>query len=503
MINSTTMWWIASGRTERGVGAVKKKWRSLLLVLAMLLTLSGCLFRTPEALYRQPEKSAGYEQLNGVIRTVKSSLGTELGVTVEDASILSGDNTATIQLQDLDGDGRRESAVTFLRAGGVERPMRIYVFTQIGEEFVVTGVVEGEGSSIYTIDYVELNGTGRKELVVNWQINTGAYQLGVYTLDEIPLPGQELDEESQQEELRAMSREDLLGATLLLTRCSVASDGSSGVFPLDMDQDTRTEVAVIRMDSSGINSYVELYGWQEGALTPLDQVPLSTGITELFRIRSNYLAGGYSVPTLYITGTLSDGRRAMDIVAYQGGELANLTLDKTGVSREIVQGYTEVTPTDINDDYVLALPSPSPLPTYGESDSANFWLIDWCQYDENGHRNHVMTTYHNVSDGWYLEIPEDWRDEITISRNDAVTGQREVIFSHWRGEDREPEPFLSIYRLASSRSGELEANGWFVLLEEEGVIYAAQFHPGSWDCGLDEMDLLDRFQTVQSSWYYD
>ena len=35
--------------------------------------------------------------------------------------------------------------------------------------------------------------------------------------------------------------------------------------------------------------------------------------------------------------------------------------------------------------------------------------IDWAQYDERGYRNHVLTTYHNASDGWYLEIPEGWR----------------------------------------------------------------------------------------------
>ena len=52
---------------------------------------------------------------------------------------------------------------------------------------MVTGVVEGEGSAIYAIDYAQINGEGRKELVVNWQINTGAYQLGVYTLDEVGL----------------------------------------------------------------------------------------------------------------------------------------------------------------------------------------------------------------------------------------------------------------------------------------------------------------------------
>ena len=147
------------------------------------------------------------------------------------------------------------------------------------------------------------------------------------------------------------------------------------------------------------------------------------------------------------------------------------------------------------------LPSPYPLPSYGESSSSNFWLIDWVQYDERGRRNHVLTTYHNVSDGWYLTIPESWRDQITISRNDQVTGRREVVFSHWRGEDKEPEPFLSVYRVSSSRSSDLEEDGWLVLREEENIIYAARFHEDSWDSGLEEMDLLERFDTIRRSWY--
>ena len=153
----------------------------------LCLTLTGCLFRSPEELYRPPEKSAGYEQLNQAIRQVRNGLEAEYGVTAEDASIISGDNTATIQLQDLDGDGSRESAVAFLRLPGAEKPLKILVFTQVGEEeYALAGMVEGEGSAVYAIEYSQLNGQGRKELVVTWQISTGAYQLGVYTLDELP-----------------------------------------------------------------------------------------------------------------------------------------------------------------------------------------------------------------------------------------------------------------------------------------------------------------------------
>ena len=498
MINSGSM------NSRKGVGGMKKKiwWAALAALLC--LTLTGCLFRAPEELYRPPEKSAGYEKLNAAIRQVRNGLEAEYGVAAEDASIISGDNTATIQLQDLDGDGSRESAVAFLRLPGAEKPLKIVVFTQVGEEYAVAGMVEGEGSAVYSIEYSQLNGQGRKELVVSWQISTGAYQLGVYTLDELP-PAALVLNHALPEDGAAAPQVDLEGVAaseLLFTWCSVASDGSSGARLMDMDQDTRTELAVVRVDSTGMNSYVELFGWRDGALASLATANLSKGITQVTGIRADYLAGQPQPPALYVTSTLVSGVGAIDVAAWLDGEFVNLTLDDAGISREILQGYTEVSPTDINDDYVMELPAPNPLPTYGESESADFWLIDWSQYDEHGHRNHVLTTYHNVTDGWYLEIPESWRDRLTISRNDQITGQREVVFSRWLGEDREPEPFLSIYRLSSSRADRVEENGWFLLREEENVIYAARFR-GSWDCGLDEQGLRDRFKTIQTSWYYD
>ena len=69
----------------------------------MALLLTGCLFRPPDELYRRPERSAGYDQLAEAIRSVKTGLEGQFGVGCEDAVIVSGDNTASIQLQDLDG----------------------------------------------------------------------------------------------------------------------------------------------------------------------------------------------------------------------------------------------------------------------------------------------------------------------------------------------------------------------------------------------------------------
>jgi len=481
-----------------------RKWLRLALPALAAVLLTGCLFRSPDDLYKLPEASVEYEQLRAAIQNVRTGLEAELGVTTEAALIVSGDNPATIQLQDLDGDGVRESAVAFLRAPGVEKELKIYIFTQTEEEdYQVAGVVEGDGTAIYSVDYVDLNGGGSKELVVNWQISTGAYQLGAYTLDEL---GQAKRPRGES----AVGRTDLLATELLLTGCSGASDVSSvssGYCLVDLDQDTRTEIAVARIDPTGLNSIIELYGWRDGGLASVGTADLSAGIITLNRIRSNYLQGEVYPPALYVSSTLADGSRAIDVLAYQtaaGGErqMKNLSLSPLGVSRDILEGYTDVALTDINGDSVLELPAPTALPTYGEGSSSNFWLIDWNQYDESGRRRHIATTYHNVADSWYLEIPEDWRDRITISRNDQVSGRREVVFSLWRGQEEAPEPFLSVYRLTgSNRASAASGGGRFILREEESVIYAARFYECEWDCGWEEADVLNSFKIIQKSWY--
>ena len=158
---------------------------------------------------------------------------------------------------------------------------------------------------------MELSGSGKKEVVVSWRTIEGVNQLGVYSLDELE------------------SNETVPVASQLLMT------GYSGYSLLDIDRDTRTELAVIRLDPAGVDSTVEVYGWQNGMLDRLGTARLSAGITALASngVRINYLTG--VIPALYITSTLTDGGQATDIVAMRDGSLVNLTMNQeTGVSVE-------------------------------------------------------------------------------------------------------------------------------------------------------------------------
>ena len=479
---------------------MKNRWISAGVLAAMLmaltLVLSGCFFRSPEELYQSPERSADYENLTQKIREVKGKLAQEYGVTeVEDTSVLSGDNTALIQLQDMDGDGQRETAVTFFRVPGAEKPQKIFFFTK-GEDdiYTVSAMLEGDGSAIYRVDYADLEGSGYKEVVVSWQMSTGAYLLGVYSV-EAPMSRSRLQmANSSKNGAASVQNDDLRGSEWMTT--------AYGDYILtDIDQDSRTEVAIVRIDPSLTNSGVDVYGWKDSAFKKLSTAPLSTGVVSVGRggVEENFINGDPPVRALYVSSELSDGSHVVDVIAYQQGKLTNISLDpETGISRETLSRYVDLEPSDVNGDGVLELPQPSPLSGQEDSTASDYWLIDWYQYDSSGQRIEVCTTYHNVTDGWYLIIPDTWKDCITISRYVAISGQRAVIFYHLEGSGA-PSPFLVIYKF-TSQTNRANTSNRFILREEENAVYAASFYNSSWDCGMDETELVSAFKLIQSGW---
>ena len=143
-----------------------KKWMAALLALGMVLALAGCtmpkLTLDPEELYALPELPARYTTLNQQLNALQES-------GAEYAAPVSGSNIQPVQMVDLDGDGREE-ALAFFRQSDGEKPLKIYVFTDNGDSYAQTAVIEGSGLAVYSIAYSDMNGDGRMEIIVGWRV---------------------------------------------------------------------------------------------------------------------------------------------------------------------------------------------------------------------------------------------------------------------------------------------------------------------------------------------
>ena len=145
------------------------------LGLLLLLSASSCGFTfSPEELYSLPQLPAEYTELNNCLNQVLES-------GAEYAAPVSGSNIQPVQLEDLDGDGAQE-AVAFFRNSAEEKPLKIYIFTPRNDTYEQAAVIEGTGTSIYSIAYEDLDQDGQKELLVGWRVNTDMQALSVYSL---------------------------------------------------------------------------------------------------------------------------------------------------------------------------------------------------------------------------------------------------------------------------------------------------------------------------------
>lgn len=442
---------------------MKKALWSMLFAGSLLLCLSGCFFQSTDELYALPRSPELYVNLQAEIRRVMGS--------AEFNAPLTGNNTRTIQLVDLNNDGIQE-AVAFFRDTSQEKPLKIYIFAQNSEKnYEEYAHIEGAATDVESIAYEDLSGNGNKELVVSWQVSASVHTLVAYSVDQ--------------------------GQTAELMRSSYTS-----YHAMDMNGDGKKEILLMQTDSESLeNNRVEYYEFQDGAMERVSVAPLSKGGKEITEYQGGLLSDGQSA--LFVTSAYGESQQIIDVFTLRQGKLRNITLmENSGQSANTLRHFTGVPVQDINGDGITEIPLTRIIPSYAAVSSENFWDLRWWQYDSNGNATLQLTTYHNNSDRWYLVLPPAWEGIITLNRQENTTiGERAVVFSHWdRTSEKPPEAFLIIYRLTgTSRSSGAEGTGRFLLSEDDDVTYVGELLDSEWDCGLTQAELKTQFHLVKSN----
>ena len=443
-----------------------KKWAALLLMMSLSLVLAGCampkLTLDPEELYALPELPARYTTLNQQLNAIQES-------GAEYAAPVSGSNIQPVQMVDLDGDGREE-ALAFFRQSDGEKPLKIYVFTDNGNSYTQTAVIEGSGLAVYSIAYSDMNGDGRMELIVGWRVSMDLQALAVYALE----PGG----------ARELARSNYV-------KYAVA----------DLNGDGMQELTVFRANQDGVGA-ADCYLWKNGALTLSSTIRVSMTMAELSqqgKVTVGTLRSGE--PALFVTG-VAEGMRAMtDVLLLRGGELNNAVLSPTtGVSGESSR-FRALYPADINGDGVTEVPRTAAL--YGEElegDTAQ--RVDWISFDAAGAAIRELSTYHAIEDGWYLQLPDGWADTIYVGRS-ASADEASVTFYMGDSRDQSYTPVLRITTLSGSNRERLAVRtGRFILGRNDGVIYAGELLKGNegWADGVTEDEVRNAFSLIAPEW---
>lgn len=420
-----------------------------LLLLACLL-LAGCrMDSTMEELFTLPRLPTEYT-------TLSRQLDQLLSEGYEYMAPTSGRNIQSLQMVDIDGDGRDE-ALAFFRLNNGENPLKIYVFHSREDSYELTSIIESSGTAIDSIYYEDLTGDGRKELIVGWKISADVQTVTVYDMRPGPV-------QLMQSNYTRLSFQELNG------------DGIPSLLLLRTNSDNQP--------------VAEFCSWQEGSLSVSHRCALSSTMAELNQ--GSVVTGklDQDTPAVFITGINSQGIAVTDILVWQeDAGLVNAALDRsTGLSAATAP-YRQLTPQDINGDGITELPRPdSSVSDTKQADGMVFWE----QYRPDGLAT-VERTYHCLSGGWYFILPEDWTGEVTALASDAGIGETQVTLSV------QGEKALSICALTGENRERRALRGNRVVLKRRtGTIYAAETFSGIYS--LDEETLRQNFNLIVHSW---
>ena len=417
------------------------------LAAAMSLVLSGCFVKTVDELYTLPKHSDEYNRLEQAIDQVMSSQNASYAAPV------SGMNQQSVQLADLDGDGTEE-VVAFLKTTG-DKPLKACIFSRVDEDYQLMDVIEGDGTSFASVEYVPLTGGPGVELVIGRQLSTDVLQ----SLCAYSYTGGHVVE--------------LLSTNYSEYRC------------VDLDEDGRTDLFVLRFDAEQPQGVAELYRWQGDQMEREPEAYLTAGASPVKRIVSGDLME--DVPAVFVASAYEENGLATDVFAFRDGVFRNITAADPGSALSTVRSYY-VYATDVDSDGLIERPQILPLPSAAGSEE-NYSVISWYNLDLQGRSTPKMTTYHSFSGGWFLSLPDRWQNRLCITRSEEVGGVRGYVFSEWKDETH-TEPIFTIYAFSGDDRAQLaSSDGRFLLAEKGDITYAAQLAAGKWAGELSEQTL--------------
>lgn len=435
-----------------------KRKRHMAVVGAVLLTVflcTGCVGRSADALYALPKQPEEYYELQKAIDRV----------LVQDASYsgpLTGSNQQAVQLADLDGNGQDE-AIVFVKTGG-EKPLKAYIFDgSAGGTYENTAVIEGDGSAFDAVDYAQLDGEPGMEIILGRQLSEQISQsLGAYAYRDGRLV-------------------ELMSANY--AEYTVA----------DLDGDDCRDVFVLRVEVDGRTGVAELYRYQNGQMVREPEVSLSPGAKQIKRMVTGYVAP--EVPAIFVASTYGQEDIVTDIFTCRAGEFRNIAANtESGLSAQTVRNYN-VYASDIDGDGLVELPAPVALPSADLTEETQ-WVIDWFNLGADGQKTSKMTTYHNYQGGWYLELPESWYGQLTVSRREG-----DYTFSKWNGRGKKTEEIFTICAFTGEdRLERASSDGSFLVAEKGETAFGAKLGFCLWAQELTQDDLRAMFHFIQVDW---
>ncbi len=420
---------------------VYKKAVAFVVLLAVMLTLSGCaasLDMTNDEFLSPPRARGEMYEIDKVLKqSVKGKFTLRYPT--------DGEYRSAYVLTNLTGGETTEFALAFYSVLNTENiaTMHLNLMKKTGDNWISISDISVSAVGVEKVDIIDLNNDDIKEIVVGWNIYGGVdKRVMVYSLKGLSL----------------IPRIQEIYTEFMC--CELKSDNQKGLFILEHNKTESTASAkYFTFDASGVRE--------------LGSCDLDGSATSFSKPILSKLTSGK--PAIFVDETVGSGMQT-EIIYFKGQKLLSPLYQKTPQTVLPTYRNEQISCMDIDGDEVVEVPlrlSDDEFVFNSTSPSLNP-ITRWCTYNGSEFKTSMYAAM-NYTDGYFLEIPQKWLNIITISR-DAENRLRTIYL--WEDESETVLGELVRIRTISDVEWDKENNGfseYAEILRSEGLVYAAMF----------------------------
>lgn len=414
--------------------------------------LCGCVM-TVDEMYCLPRRSEGYTNLQSVMESAMGDMAF--------SAPISGENQQPVQMADLNGDGVEE--VIVFAKGTQEKPLHIMIFSREAENYQLYAAIDTTGTAFDRVDYVQLDDAPGMELIVGRQV--------------------------QNQILRSLSVYGFSGSApeRLLTA------GYQRYLTCEMNGgDEKKEIVTLGPGAAETDpAAVQVYAMMRGQLALAGEARASVPMDQVKRAVSGKLSDGKRA--VFVSGDLADEQIQTDVFVLSPGGVDKVTRsDGESMSVGKLDGGV-ILPEDIDHDGRMELPELVAL--HRADQQQQEYAIRWYTLNSQGEDATWQYTYHNFSQGWFLEL-----DEAAVPRM-CVKQDGDGQYGFYLQEGRDLQKLWTIYVLTGQdRSAQAAQDYRFVLMKTDTVVYAGELEDAARLMGVNDEQLQQAFHLIQSDW---
>lgn len=414
--------------------------------------LCGCVM-TVDEMYCLPRRSEGYTNLQSVMESAMGDMAF--------SAPISGENQQPVQMADLNGDGVEE--VIVFAKGTQEKPLHIMIFSREAENYQLYAAIDTTGTAFDRVDYVQLDDAPGMEMIVGRQV--------------------------QNQILRSLSVYGFSGSApeRLLTA------GYQRYLTCEMNGgDEKKEIVTLGPGAAETDpAAVQVYAMMRGQLALAGEARASVPMDQVKRVVSGKLSDGKRA--VFVSGDLADEQIQTDVFALSPGGVDKVTRsDGESMSVGKLDGGV-ILPEDIDHDGRMELPELVAL--HRADQQQQEYAIRWYTLNSQGEDATWQYTYHNFSQGWFLEL-----DEAAVPRM-CVKQDGDGQYGFYLQEGRDLQKLWTIYVLTGQdRSAQAAQDYRFVLMKTDTVVYAGELEDAARLMGVNDEQLQQAFHLIQSDW---